>query len=451
MELENVRQVYFIGVGGIGMSGLARYFKKRGAAVYGYDKTSTPLTDALADEGIPVNFIDRTDQVPPLFSEPKEGTLVVYTPAIPKDSAILNHFKSAGFILQKRSEVLGIISKGMFTIAVAGTHGKTTTSSIVAHLLKDSGYDCSAFLGGIATNYNTNVLFGANDTMVVEADEYDRSFLTLHPDIAIITSMDADHLDIYGDAAHLTESFRMFAGQVKEGGIIIRRKGLDLPKGKTYAANEEADITALNVRVTDGNFWFDFKNGDVELSNLQISLPGLHNIENAIAAIEVALLLEIPEEKIRAALANFKGVKRRFEYIVKNDSHIYIDDYAHHPEELRACLTAVKSLFPAKKLTTIFQPHLFTRTRDFADGFAEVLAMTDELVMLDIYPARELPIEGVTSEMILEMVSSADKKIMSKEEVLEHIRKEKPELVLTVGAGDIDTLVKPLKNILAHA
>jgi UDP-N-acetylmuramate--alanine ligase len=451
MELENVRRVYFIGVGGIGMSGLARYFKKRGAAVYGYDKTSTPLTDALQEEGIPVSFVDREDQISPVFMEPEAGTLVVYTPAIPKDSVILNHFKSAGFILQKRSEVLGILSKGMFTIAVAGTHGKTTTSSIVAHLLKDSGYDCSAFLGGIATNYNTNVLFGDNNTMVVEADEYDRSFLTLHPDVAIITSMDADHLDIYGDAAHLTESFQMFAGQVKEGGIIIKRKGLDLPAGRTYSANERADIMALNVRVTDGNFRFDFKNGEVELTNLQIALPGLHNIENAIAAIEVALLLEIPEEKIRAALANFKGVKRRFEYIVKNDGHIYIDDYAHHPEELRACLTAVRRLYPAKKLTTIFQPHLYTRTRDFADGFAEVLAMTDELVMLDIYPARELPIEGVTSKMILDKVSSADKKIMSKEEVLAHIKKENPELVLTVGAGDIDTLVMPLKDILENA
>lgn len=451
MELENVRRVYFIGVGGIGMSGLARYFKKRGATVQGYDKTSTPLTDALQDEGIPVSFLDQADQIPAAFMAPEQGTLVVYTPAIPKDSAILHHFKSAGFILQKRSEVLGIISKGMFTIAVAGTHGKTTTSSIVAHLLKDSGYDCSAFLGGIATNYNSNVLFGENNTMVVEADEYDRSFLTLHPDIAIITSMDADHLDIYGDAAQLTQSFQMFAGQVKEGGIIIKRKGLDLPAGKSYAADEVADIVALNVQVVNGNFRFDFKDGNVELKDLQIALPGLHNIENAIAAIEVALLLEIPEEKIRAALANFKGVKRRFEYIVRNEDHIYIDDYAHHPEELRACLTAVKSLYPVKKLTTIFQPHLFTRTRDFADGFAEVLAMTDELIMLDIYPARELPIEGVTSEMILEKVSGADKKIMSKDEVLEHIKNKKPELVLTVGAGDIDTLVKPLKNILENA
>lgn len=451
MELENVSRVYLIGVGGIGMSGLARYFNKRGADVCGYDKTSTPLTDALQSEGIPVVFLDNTDLIPVQFQTNDPGTLIIYTPAIPKDSVILNYFKSKGFSLKKRSEVLGIISKGMFTIAVAGTHGKTTTSSIIAHLLKDSGYDCSAFLGGIASNYNTNILFGDNNTMVVEADEYDRSFLTLHPDIAVITSMDADHLDIYGDAAHLTESFQLFAGQLKPGGILINRKGLELEGGQTYAANEEAEIQAQNIRVENGSFWFDFRNQSVTIENLQLALPGVHNIENALAAIEVALLLEISVEKIRQALANFKGVKRRFEYIVRSGEHIYIDDYAHHPEELRACITAVKTLYPGKKLTTVFQPHLFTRTRDFAEGFAEVLAMTDELIMLDIYPARELPIEGINSAMIMEKVLINDKKILSKQETLEHIKVEMPELVLTVGAGDIDTLVKPLKNILENA
>lgn len=451
MELENVDKVYLIGVGGIGMSGLARYFKKRGADVCGYDKTSTALTDALQSEGISVSFVDETGQIPVQFRENDLSTLIIYTPAIPKDSAILNYFISKGFPLKKRSEVLGIISKGMFTIAVAGTHGKTTTSSIIAHLLKDSGYDCSAFLGGIASNYNTNVLFGDNDTLVVEADEYDRSFLTLHPDIAVITSMDPDHLDIYGDAAHLTESFKLFADQLKPGGILINRKGLDLANGQTYAANEDAEIQAQNVRVEAGNFWFDFKNQSVSIENLQMLLPGLHNIENAVAAIEIALLLGIPVEKIRTALANFKGVKRRFEYIVKNEGHIYIDDYAHHPEELRACLTAVKTLYPEKKLCTIFQPHLFTRTRDFAEGFAEVLAMTDELIMLDIYPARELPIEGVDSAMIMNRVSIDDKKLLSKEETLNHIKLKMPELLLTVGAGDVDTLVKPLKKIFENA
>ena len=451
MELRNVDKVFLIGVGGIGMSGLARYFKKRGADVCGYDKTSTPLTDALQREGIPVSFVDETDQIPVQFHENDLSTLIIYTPAIPKDSAVLNYFISKGFPLKKRSEVLGIISKGMFTIAVAGTHGKTTTSCIIAHLLKDSGYDCSAFLGGIASNYNTNVLFADNNTLVVEADEYDRSFLTLHPDIAVITSMDADHLDIYGDAAHLTESFKLFAGQLKPGGILINRKGLDLANGQTYAANEEAEIQAQNVRVESGNFWFDFKNQSTYIQDLQMLLPGLHNIENAVAAVQIALLLGITAEKIRAALANFKGVKRRFEYILRNEGHIYIDDYAHHPEELRACLTAVKTLYPDKKLCTIFQPHLFTRTRDFADGFAEVLAMTDELIMLDIYPARELPIDGVDSAMILNKVAIDDKKILSKQETVNHIKRTRPELLLTVGAGDVDTLVKPLKEIIENA
>ena len=440
-----------IGVGGIGMSGLARYFKKRGAEVCGYDKTPTNLTNALVEEGIPVVFTDLVDQISTEFTVNDSGTLIIFTPAIPKDSRILNFFQSQGFILKKRSEVLGIISKGMFTIAVAGTHGKTTTSSIVAHLLKDSGHDCSAFLGGIATNYNSNILFGDNNTLVVEADEYDRSFLTLHPDIAIITSMDADHLDIYGDAVHLTESFQLFASQLKTGGKLIKRKGLDLQNGQTYAANEDADIRALNIRVENGTFWFDFNNGTTSIKDLKLALPGVHNIENAIAAIETALLLDIPVEKIRMALANFKGVKRRFEYIIRNEKQVYIDDYAHHPEELRACITAVKTLYPEKKLTTIFQPHLFTRTRDFADGFAEVLAMTDSLILLDIYPAREAPIEGVDSAMLLNMVLISEKYLFSKTEVLDYLQKEQPELVLTVGAGDIDTLIQPIKEILENA
>lgn len=448
MELENIERVYLIGIGGIGMSGLARYFKKRGCVVCGYDKTGTTLTSALMNEGIPVVFQDEEDNIKVSFQQKDPNTLIIYTPAIPKDSKILNYFKSRSFTLKKRSEVLGIISKGMFTIAVAGTHGKTTTSSIIAHILKDSGYDCSAFLGGIATNYDSNVLFGDNNTMVVEADEYDRSFLTLHPDIAIITSMDADHLDIYGDKMHLVESFKQFASQLKSGGRLIYRKGLELNGGKTYSANVVADIQAVNVRIQDGSFFFDFKNGNLEIENIQMGLPGLHNIENAVAAIEVALQLGIDPEKIRKALAGFRGVKRRFEYVLKEEGHIYIDDYAHHPEELRACIKAIKSLYPDKKLCTIFQPHLFTRTRDFADGFAEVLGMTDELIMLDIYPARELPIEGVSSAMVLDKVGISAKQILSKQETIDYIRLKKPELLLTVGAGDIDTLILPLKKVL---
>lgn len=451
MELENIKRVYLIGIGGIGMSGLARYFKKRGCLVCGYDKTCTPLTSALMNEGIPVVFHDEVDNVPLSFQEKDPNTLIIYTPAVPKDSPLLNHFKSGGFAFKKRSEVLGILSKGMFTIAVAGTHGKTTTSSMIAHVLKDSGYDCSAFLGGIATNYNSNVLFGDNNTMVVEADEFDRSFLTLHPDIAIVTSMDADHLDIYGDKSHLVDSFKQFTSQLKSGGKLLFRKGLDLQSGQTYAANAVADVQAVNVRVESGNFHFDFKNGQLVIENIEMALPGLHNIENAVAAVEVALQLGIDPDKIRTALGNFKGVKRRFEYIVRNEGHVYIDDYAHHPEELRACIKAVKTLYPDRKLTTVFQPHLFTRTRDFAEGFAEVLGMTDELILLDIYPARELPIQGVNSEMILNKIDLANKRIMSKSEVIDYVRKEQPELLLTVGAGDIDTLIEPLKKALENA
>ena len=451
MELENIQRVYLVGIGGIGMSGLARYFKKRGCVVCGYDKTGTPLTDMLRNEGIPVVFLDDEDSIKVSFLENDPTTLVIYTPAIPSNSRILNYFKNGGFTMMKRSEVLGIISKGMYTIAVAGTHGKTTTSSIIAHVLKHSGYDCSAFLGGISSNYNSNVLFGENNILVVEADEYDRSFLTLHPDIAIVTSMDADHLDIYGDQSHLVESFKQFTSQLKEGGRLIYKEGLDLSGGKTYSANIVADIQAVNVRIQDGSFYFDFKNANLIIEDIQLGLPGLHNIENAVAAIEVALHLGIDPEKITSALASFLGVKRSFEYVVKDINHTYIDDYAHHPEELRACIKAVKSLYPGKKLTAIFQPHLFTRTRDFADGFAEVLSLVDDLILLDIYPARELPIEGVTSSMILDKVKNESKQNLTKQDAVEYIRTNKPELLLTVGAGDIDTLIEPLKIILQNA
>jgi len=343
---------------------------------------------------------------------------------------------------------LGIISKGKYTIAVAGTHGKTTTSTLIAHILKDSGVDCSAFLGGISTNYETNVLFGGSNIVVVEADEYDRSFLALYPDIAIITSMDADHLDIYGDHAQLTESFRQFASQLKLGGKLIHRKGLPLNKGFTYSIDGDADATAENIRVENGDFYFDFIHGAVTIRNIKQGIAGLHNIENAVAATEVALRLGIDSAAIKSALGSFKGVKRRFEYIVKNDKHIYIDDYAHHPEELRAAITSVKRLYPGKKLTTIFQPHLYSRTRDFADGFAEVLDMSDELIMLDIYPARELPIAGVSSDMLLDRMRLANKGKYGKQEAVNKIMAEKPELLLTVGAGDIDQLVHPLKQAL---
>ncbi len=450
MELSNIKRVYLIGIGGIGMSGLARYFHHLGCDVCGYDKTSTELTTELHKEGMEVVFEDREDLIPTAFRTPDEETLIIFTPAVPKDSAIVNFFKNAGFELFKRSQVLGIISKGMFTVAVAGTHGKTTTSTMIAHILKDSGRDCSAFLGGISTNYQSNVLYGKNNIVVVEADEYDRSFLTLHPDVAIITSMDADHLDIYGDHSHLTESFKLFASQIKPGGKLIHKIGLALDSGFTYAVEAAADASANNVRIENGDFYFDFNNGSVQLKDIRQGVAGLHNIENAVAAIEACLLLDVDPEAIKSALGSFRGVKRRFEYIVKNNNHIYIDDYAHHPEELKACIRSVKRLYPDKKLTTIFQPHLFTRTRDFADDFAEALDLSDELIMLDIYPARELPIEGVNAEMVINKMQLTDKRKVSKQDAVEIVKNEKPVLLLTVGAGDIDQLVQPLKSVLEN-
>ncbi|RFZ82203.1 UDP-N-acetylmuramate--L-alanine ligase [Mucilaginibacter terrenus] len=450
MELKNIQRVYLVGIGGIGMSGLARYFHHLGAVVCGYDKTSTPLTDALHNEGIRVIFEDRADWIPMSFQKPCDGTLIIFTPAIPKDSTILNYFRNNGFDLQKRSQVLGIISRGMFTIAVAGTHGKTTTSGMIAHILKDSGKDCSAFLGGISSNYNTNVLYGNNDIVVVEADEYDRSFLTLNPDTAVITSMDADHLDIYGDHSQLEESFRLFASQIKERGVLIRKKGLPLDGGYTYGIETNADANGTNIRIENGSFYFDFNSAVVSIPNIKMGIAGIHNVENAVAAIAATLRLDISADAIKLALGSFKGIKRRFEYIVRTEKHIYIDDYAHHPEELRAAISSVKKLFPQKKLTVIFQPHLFSRTRDFADGFAEVLDMADELLLLDIYPARELPIPSVTSDMLLDRMKLPAKRKCGKQEAVDIVRFEKPELLLTVGAGDIDQLVQPLKNVLEN-
>jgi UDP-N-acetylmuramate--alanine ligase len=450
MEFNSIKRVYFIGIGGIGMSGLARYFHQMGCLVCGYDRTETELTHSLLAEGINIIFTDDENLVPISFQEPSEDTLVIYTPAIPTDSSILNYFKAQGFELKKRAEVLGIISKGMFCVAIAGTHGKTTTSSMVAHILTASGKECSAFLGGVASNYNSNVLFGTSNILVVEADEYDRSFLTLHPNIAVITSMDVDHLDIYGDSEHLTESFQLFASQVDPQGKLITKSGLAVVGNYTYSTSQSAQIEAQNVRISQGQFVFDFVSPELNIPNITLGLPGLHNVENALAAIQVALLLSCTPEQIKVALASFKGVKRRFEQVVKTDKHVYIDDYAHHPEELKACITAVKSLYPDKKLTTIFQPHLFSRTRDFTDGFAQALSMSDALWMLDIYPARELPIEGVNAELILRKTTLTDRHIFTKNEVLAQVRATMPELILTVGAGDIDTLVEPLKNILSH-
>ena len=450
MNIDQVKQVYLIGIGGIGMSGLARYFQRLGCSVAGYDRTETELTRALVNEGIAIIYEDDITLIPYVFQSPTAENLVIFTPAVPQDLQIKNVLLERGLTLHKRSEVLGIISASRFTIGVAGTHGKTTTSTMIAHILKDTGYDCSAFLGGISTNYNSNVLFGDNNTIVVEADEYDRSFLTLHPNIAVVTSADADHLDIYGDKSHLVDSFKLYLDRVVEGGKKIVKVGLPFSGDISYANSKgEAAAYADNIRVQDGHFYFDYVYNDIIIKNIKLGIPGTHNVENAVAAITVALLLKIEKTKIVEALANFKGIKRRFEYIV-NDSQVYIDDYAHHPEELRAFIGSMRQLYPNKKLTVVFQPHLFTRTRDFAEGFAEVLGQADELLLMEIYPARELPIPGVDSAWLLDKIALTNKRVVSPQEVLEIIEKESPELIVTVGAGDIDKLVKPIKALLTQ-
>jgi len=451
MKIDAIKQVYLIGIGGIGMSGLARYFAHLGCVVKGYDRTETELTKTLVSEGIEISYVDDVNTIDPIFNISNEETLIIFTPAIPKDSKIKHHLEEVGHTLHKRSEVLGIISESRFTIGVAGTHGKTTTSTMVAHILKDSGFDCSAFLGGISSNYDTNVLYGNNDVVVVEADEYDRSFLTLHPNIAIVTSADADHLDIYGDASQLLTTFQMYLDRVVEGGTRIVKKGLPFKSQISYSGHDVADVYASNVHVKDGEFYFDYISGDAKIEDIHLGIPGTHNVENAVAAITVARILGIADDKIKVALTNFRGVKRRFEYIVRSQSAIYVDDYAHHPEELRAFLSSMRKLYPNKKLTVVFQPHLFTRTRDFIEGFAEVLSMADRVLLMEIYPARELPIEGVNSSWLLSKITAPEKAVVTAEEVLAIAQREKLELLVTVGAGDIDKLVKPLKEILEYA
>src|SRR5690606_34889514 len=452
MNIDNIKYVYLIGIGGIGMSGLARYFNHLGYSVAGYDKTETALTRQLQEERIDISYEDNGSVIPDTFLDNLAETLVIYTPAIPKDSKIISAFQNKGHALHKRSEVLGFLSARKFTIAVAGTHGKTTTSTMIAHILTDSGFPCSAFLGGISTNYNTNALFSDSEVMVVEADEFDRSFLTLHPDIAIVTSMDADHLDIYGSHEQLKESFRLFMGQVKETGVRIVHEGLDLPVDWVYGMSSSAHVHASNVRIIDGDFYFDYHQGGEKIENILLGIAGGHNVENAVAAIAAAKAFGVPNKSIKKSLASFKGIKRRFQYIVKDENHIYIDDYAHHPKELEACFSAINSIYPDKKLTVIFQPHLFSRTRDFADDFASVLSSDKigRLILLPIYPAREQPIEGVDSEWLLEKITLSDKLLMNPEEVLAYIERERPELIVTVGAGDIDRLVKLIKEILTN-
>jgi UDP-N-acetylmuramate--alanine ligase len=438
--------VYFIGIGGIGMSALARYFNSKGIKVSGYDKTPSSLTMQLEAEGIHVHFTDDVDLVD------KTARLVVYTPAMPGNHKELNFYLQNNYTLVKRSELLGAITYNSFNICVAGTHGKTTTSSMLAHILRDSEYGCNAFLGGIAVNYNTNFWSSEHDVSVVEADEYDRSFLKLHPDVAIITAMDADHLDIYGTAEKMEEAFIAFTARLRQGGLLITKLGLKRSKDLkathhlTYhLEDKQADVYAEHIRMDKGSYIFDVIIRDWKLKDVVLNMGGLHNIENAIATITVAHHLEIEDEKILHAVAGFKGVRRRFEYIIKEDELVFIDDYAHHPEELRALINGAKALFSDRKCSVIFQPHLYSRTRDLADEFASVLDLADEVILLPIYPARELPIEGVSSEMILDKMKNKNKQVVSKEVLIKTLEEKSPELLITAGAGDIDTLTGPIK------
>lgn len=458
--------IYFIGVGGIGMSALARYFVSRGFTVAGYDKTATPLTAQLEKEGVKVHFDDNPSMVPEMVQ------LVVYTPAVPKDHREWQLCKDKGYPLLKRSEVLGLISNGSFNICIGGTHGKTTTTTMVAHLLRATGYGCNAFLGGISGNYDTNFWSDSRNVSVIEADEYDRSFLRLSPDIAVISSMDPDHLDIYGTEEAMQEAFIAFAARVKKGGTLLSRFGLK--RGQELVAdthltysrqNSSADIYAANVVMENGGYRFDLITKDSRLGGLVLHMGGMHNVENAVVAVAIAHLLGIAHDAIQKALADFKGVKRRFEYIIPplqgsaTSPVIFIDDYAHHPTELKALISGAKALFSGKKCTVIFQPHLYSRTRDLTDDFAESLDLADEVLLLPIYPARELPIEGVSSQLILDKMKLPARQVLDKDALIRFLQQQflpglqngMPEVLITAGAGDIDALVPVIKNILTKA
>lgn len=459
MSFENKHIVYFLGIGGIGMSALARWFMHLGKDVYGYDKTKTPLTDKLEAEGAVVHFTDEIDRIPDQIKSSGENALVIYTPAIPKDHKEYNFLLETGHKVYKRSEVLGMITKDLYSVAVAGTHGKTTTSSMIAHILKSAGRSSVALMGGILQGYESNLIIEgehASDTIaVLEADEYDRSFLRLSPDIAVVTSADPDHLDIYGAHEEMKSTFRQFANQVKPEGHIYINEALS-----SWLSSEQKDVyqhsyslrdsnnKASDIRAEGAEFVFDYCGEIADIPGITLSIPGFHNVENAVAAISVTQQLGIDSERIKTALTSFRGIKRRFEYHIKEPDLVYIDDYAHHPTEIKAFLSSVKEMYRGKKITAIFQPHLFSRTNDFAPGFAESLDAVDEVLLLNIYPARELPMEGVTSNIILERMQNPNKMLVADENLLELVKEIDSDVFLTIGAGDIDRFVKPIKEIL---
>ncbi len=446
MNLNQIHNVYFIGIGGIGMSALARYFQYIGKNVSGYDKTPTMLTDELIAGGMDIHFEDNINLIPKDYYV--ENTLVIVTPAVPVTHSEWNYFIERQFTVKKRAEVLGIITKDTFCFAVAGTHGKTTTSSILGHILYESGADVTAFIGGIVENYHSNLIGKGKTISVVEADEFDRSFLHLHPDIACVTSMDADHLDIYGDKNSIEDSFREFADKVEDKKHLFVPKGLPL-EGLTVGINEEATFKAFNVRVENGYYVFDVQTPSETIENIQFGLPGRHNLMNALMALAMAKTYGTPTSAIAKALAVFRGIQRRFSYQIKTDDLVYIDDYAHHPTEINAVHQAVRELYPEEKVLAIFQPHLFSRTKDFADDFAKSLSQFDEILLLDIYPARELPMEGITSEWLLSKIENKHKKLVSKADLIPSILESKAKIIVTIGAGDIGELVPKIKKALS--
>ncbi len=448
-ELGSYKNVYFIGIGGIGMSALARYFIRVDRTVGGYDRTQTPLTRELEDLGMDIHYEDKESLVPPAFRNP-ENTLVVYTPAVPDNNEELAYFRSAGFQIYKRSEVLGLITEGMFCFAVAGTHGKTTTSSILAHLLVETGLPVTAFLGGISEDFNSNFVFRGKDMVVVEADEFDRSFLRLTPDVACITSMDADHLDIYGSLEEMHEAFVAFAGKVKKGGKLFVRQGLPL-EGISYGIEDGSDYCIRNVKIEHGTYIFDLDTPDFTLEGVQFNKPGRHNLLNGLVAFAMAVQAGPPPYRLAEALASFKGVERRFSYHIREMGFVFIDDYAHHPAEIDSVYQAISEMHPGKKVLAVFQPHLYTRTRDFGIEFGQSLSRFDSVLLMDIYPAREEPIAGITSSWLMEKIQNPKKKLVDRDTLIDEIRRQKPEILVTMGAGDIGLEIPRIKRELQYA
>ena len=449
MKLNTYHNIYFVGIGGIGMSALAKYFHEQNKKISGYDKISSDNTKILEDLGINISYSDDIETIDPKYLQSSE-TLVVYTPAIPNSNVILNYFNSNHFAVLKRSEILGMITKDTFCFAVAGTHGKTTTTSILGHLMFEANQNMTAFLGGISENYNSNLIQNGSETTVVEADEFDRSFMTLSPNFACITSMDADHLDIYGDKESLKQSFLDFSKNISNDGKLFVHESLSV-EGITYGIDSNADYAAQNIKIVEGAYHFDLKTPNSILRNFRFHLPGSHNLNNAVAALAMALEFGCTKEKLQKGLNSYRGVKRRFSYKIKEESFVFIDDYAHHPKEIDAVYQAITEMHPNRKVTAVFQPHLFSRTQDFGEEFAHSLSVFDAVLLLEIYPARELPITGINASWLLEKITAPFKKLVTKSALFDVIKSIDNPVLVTMGAGDIGTLVEPLSKKILHA